>query len=162
MISGATAMRVDPSGTFQPTQHALAGKAALALAQLSEKSSHELKLPENLMEYVQKVNSVAQKAELTRKILERYLVGTEVNRVDPVLVPYYAKVVSSYRVPINDRGVATENHLPYDLNMPLSNIGNTVSTASFKNPVTKASMSIEQGISVLVITDRRDRIKSFI
>ena len=162
MFGGVSALRVDPSATFQPTQHALAGKAALGLAQLSEQSSHELKLPENLMEYVQKVNSVAQKAELTRKVLERYLLGTEVNRVDPVLVPYYAKVVSSYRVPMTDRGVATEEHLPYDLNMPLANIGNTNTTASFKTPVTKASLSMEYATCVLLTTNRRDLIKNFI
>ena len=157
---GVPGFRVDPAATFAPTQHALAGKAAVGLAQLTEQSSHELRVPENLMNYVKTVNSVAQKAELTRKILERYIIGTDVHRIDPVYVPYYPETNNTYTVPVNDPSVSRDQHLPYDLNAPLANIGN-LTTASFKKPIYTAGIGAP-GCMMMPLIFRKSDINEFI
>jgi hypothetical protein len=160
-VKNLTALRVDPSATFAPTQHALAGKAAMALAQMTEKDSHVLaKVPEELLDYVKNVNHIAQKADITRKVLERYLFGTAITRIDPVMVPFTPESVTTYPVPSGDPDVFH----PHKLDVPLRNIGN-INTGSFKNPIKIASVNdgIVQSVSLLINEDDRvRRIKEFI
>ena len=164
-LGGITSMRVDPAATFAPTQHALAGKAALGLAQLTEKDSHVLaKVPEDMLEYVAHVNEIAQKADITRKVLERYLFGTEITRIDPVMVPYTPESISTYTVPSGDPDVYQNEHISFKAPVPLRNIGN-MNTASFKNPVRTAGcdISILQTASIFGKNiDRELQIKNFI
>lgn len=100
------------------TQHALAGKAAVGLAQMTEQASHSLQPPPMILEYVKNMNQFAQKADLTRKILERYLIGTELNRVEPVEVPFSPEAARTYPVPAGDNSVMNGFHAPMDPNAP--------------------------------------------
>lgn len=123
MLGGLTGFRVDPSATFSPTQHALAGKAALGLAQLTEQDSHALgRIPPEVLDYVHTVDATAQKADLTRKIIERYLFGTDISRIDPVIVPYTPQSVSEYPVPSGDPDVFGSQHLSTHPPMPMNNM----------------------------------------
>ena len=111
-------LRLDPGASLAATQHAIAGKAAVGLVQATEANSHTIHPSEDVLQHVADLNQFAQRAELTRKILERYLIGTEVNRIDPVYVPVSPGVISSYPVPAQDASVFKAEHLPYNVNIP--------------------------------------------
>ena len=134
------------------TQHALAGKAALGFAQMAEADAHDLQPPEEVLDYAQKMDHFAQKADMTRKFLERYLVGTELNRVDPITVPFDPKSVTTYPVPADDPSVMKGAHMPADPN-------STPVTPALRRPY-RADM---ESAPLLVLPDnRRDLIRSFI
>jgi hypothetical protein len=161
MIPGVTELRLDPSATFAPTQHALAGKAAVGLAQLTQKDAQVLaRIPPDMLTYIQSVNHVAQKADLTRKILERYLFGTDISRIDPVMVPYTPETTTTYSVPSGDPDVFQTEHISHKTPVPLRNIG-TTQTASFKPNVARADAGHEIA-SLLSSFSPRNKIKSFI
>lgn len=116
-------IKLDGSALYSPSQHAIAGQAAVGLAQMTEQASHALNPSGYTLAFVSNLNHFAQKAETTRRILERYLIGTEINRVDPVYTPFTPQSVTEYPFPANDASVVKAEHLPYDINSPATNIG---------------------------------------
>ena len=160
-VQGLQSLKLDGSALFSPSQHAAAGQAALALAQLTEKDSHLMSPSGEVMKFVSNLNHFAQKAETTRRILERYLIGTEVNRVDPVFVPFTPQTAQTYPVPASDRSVYISEHLPYNVNAPVTKIGAYQGMLSQR--ATKSGLPV--GGSVLFcdfVQLRAQRIKSFI
>ena len=116
-------IKLDGSALYSPSQHAIAGQAALGLAQLTEQDSHLIAPPEETLNFISNLNQFAQKAETSRRILERYLIGTEINRVDPVSVPFQPQSAQMYPVPATDASVLKSEHLPYDMNSKPTNLG---------------------------------------
>ncbi len=108
--------KLDPLAVSARTSHAIAGNAALGLLQATERSSHLIEPPLAVLRHVANLNQFAQKAELTHKILERYLLGTEVARVDPVYVPLSPMSYTEYTFPGQDPSVFKAEHMPYDMN----------------------------------------------
>lgn len=108
--------KLDPLAVSARTSHAIAGNAALGLLQATERDSHFVEPSLAVLKHVARLNLFAQKAELTRKILERYLLGTEVSRVDPVYVPLSPMSYSEYTYPGQDPSVFKAEHMPYDIN----------------------------------------------
>jgi hypothetical protein len=107
--------KLDPLAVSARTDHAIAGQAALGLLQATERSSHLIEPNLGVLKHVANLNLFAQRAELTRKILERYLLGTEVARVDPVYVPVSPMSYSEYTFPGQDPSVFKSQHMPLDL-----------------------------------------------
>lgn len=107
--------KLDPLAVSARTSHAIAGNAALGLLQATERDAHFIEPSLSVLKHVARLNMFAQKAELTRKILERYLLGTEIARVDPVSVPLSPISYSEYTYPGQDPSVFKSEHMPYDV-----------------------------------------------
>lgn len=114
---------LDTDAVHAATQHATAGKAALALLQDTEKDAKTIDPDQGILEHVQSLVQFAQKAEMSRKILERYLLGTEINRIDPVYVPSAPPSYSQYTYPNLDPSVQQSPHMPTDVNAPPKPVG---------------------------------------
>ena len=105
---------LDTSAIHAATQHATAGRAALGLLQDTANDAKNID-PEGILDHVQNLVQFAQKAEMSRKILERYLLGTEITRIDPVYVPSPPPSYSEYSYPNLDPSVTQSKHMPTDV-----------------------------------------------
>ena len=108
--------KLNPLAASERTQHAIAGEAAVGLARMTADHALILRPSFEVLSYVQKMNQFAQKAELSRRILERYFLGTEVDRIEPVFVPATPMSYSAYSFPSQDPSILKSEHMPYDLN----------------------------------------------
>lgn len=106
---------LDTTAIHAATQHATAGRAALGLLQDTANDAKTID-PEGILDHVENLVKFAQKAEMSRKILERYLLGTEITRIDPVYVPSPPPSYSEYSFPSLDPSVTQSKHMPVDLN----------------------------------------------
>lgn len=107
---------LDTSAIHAATQHAAAGRAALGLLQDTTKDAASISPDQTILDHVQSLVQFAQKAEMSRKILERYLLGTEITRIDPVYVPSPPPSYSEYTYPNLDAAVVQSKHMPLIVN----------------------------------------------
>lgn len=107
--------KLNPFAVGERTQHAIAGEAAVGLARLTSIQADMMKPGYFVSSYIKKMNHFAQKAEVTRRVLERYLTGTEVDRIEPVFVPAHPMSYSAYSFPAQDPSVWKAEHMPYNL-----------------------------------------------
>jgi hypothetical protein len=106
---------LDSNALNAPTQHAIAGQAAMGLSQSTANDAMTLEPSVQVLEHVKNLARFAQKAEITRKILERYLLGTEISRIDPVYIPNPPTTYSEYTFPAQDPSVMKAEHMPTDV-----------------------------------------------
>lgn len=117
-IGNMAGLRLDGTQVLNPSQHAVAGKAAMAFSQSLEQEGHFIHPQQDILEQARKLEIFAQKAEVAQKVLEKYMFGTDITRIGPVVVPVTPSVVSTYPVPAQDISVFKAEHLPYDPNAP--------------------------------------------
>jgi hypothetical protein len=115
-------LRLDATVGLVPSNHATAGEAAMGLVQMTEAESHGIAPSEEILESAKTLDLFAQKAELTQKVLEQYLFGTDITRVGPVYVPVTPSVINEYPVPVQDISTFKAEHLPYDPQSPFTGI----------------------------------------
>jgi len=107
---------LDATAVHAATQHAVAGRAALGLLQDTANEAKNIDPDSGILDHVQNLVQFAQKAEMSRKILERYLLGTEITRIDPVYVPSPPPSYSEYSYPNLDPSVTQSKHMPINVN----------------------------------------------
>jgi hypothetical protein len=107
---------LDISAVHAGTQHAAAGRAALGLLQDTTRDASTIRPDSAILDHVRSLVQFAQKAEMSRKILERYLLGTEIARIDPVYVPSPPPSYSDYTYPSLDDAVIKSKHMPLNVN----------------------------------------------
>ena len=161
---------LDISAVHAATQHATAGRAALGLVQDTANDARNID-PEGILDHVQSLVQFAQKAEMSRKILERYLLGTEITRIDPVYVPSPPPSYSEYSYPDLDPSVTQSKHMPIDVNpmprpmLPFGNNPNTAAPVSSRlfgprmPPVARAALIPEM---LVVLPRMKPSISNFI
>jgi len=120
-----------------------------------------------VLKHVKNLALFAQKAEITRKILERYLLGTEISRIDPVYIPSASKAYSSYTFPAQDPSVMKAEHMPRDLNSwprPYPSMGWGTTAPASTPAMYRADIGVEMLGSTLSLPSpcRSKLIKDFI
>ena len=153
--------KLNPLAATERTQHAIAGEGAVGLARLTADQAALMEPGFFVLSYIKKMNHFAQKAELTRRILERYLVGTDVDRVEPVFVPATPMSYSAYSFPSQDPSVMKAEHMPYDMDRPFA-VRHPSPTFGRPQTLYPQMSGFGDPISSLLLEQRRLRISNFI